>query len=295
MSIIKSFAVGNGDMFYIEHNSDNFTILDCCLNDDNKEGILKEISTLSTNKGIVRFISTHPDNDHSRGLKILDDKIKIVNFYCVKNKATKEEETDDFIRYCELRDSEKAFYIYKGCARKWMNQSDEETGGRGSSGLNILWPDIENKDYLEALKKAEDGDSPNNISPVIKYSLGDETCVLWFGDLETEFMEKVKDELILPKASIIFAPHHGRDSGKIPESLLKKMNPDIIIIGEAPSQHLNYYTNYNTITQNSAGDIVFDCQGEKVHIFTSEDYSVNFLDDESKTKSGYYYLGTLNL
>jgi len=25
MSVIKSFSVGDGDMFYINHNSDNFT------------------------------------------------------------------------------------------------------------------------------------------------------------------------------------------------------------------------------------------------------------------------------
>ena len=29
MSIVKSFSVGNGDMFYINHGSDNFTIIDC--------------------------------------------------------------------------------------------------------------------------------------------------------------------------------------------------------------------------------------------------------------------------
>ena len=27
MSIIKSFSVGDGDMFYIDHNSDNFSII----------------------------------------------------------------------------------------------------------------------------------------------------------------------------------------------------------------------------------------------------------------------------
>lgn len=44
------------------------------------------------------------------------------NFYCVKNNATKEEETSGFKKYCELRDSEKkAFHIYKDCSRKWMN------------------------------------------------------------------------------------------------------------------------------------------------------------------------------
>lgn len=30
MSIVKSYAVGAGDMFYIRHNTDNFTIIDCC-------------------------------------------------------------------------------------------------------------------------------------------------------------------------------------------------------------------------------------------------------------------------
>ena len=31
MSIVKSLSVGNGDMFYIQHNSDNFTVIDCFL------------------------------------------------------------------------------------------------------------------------------------------------------------------------------------------------------------------------------------------------------------------------
>ena len=35
MSVIKSFAVGNGDMFYIIHGSDNFTVIDCDLSDQN--------------------------------------------------------------------------------------------------------------------------------------------------------------------------------------------------------------------------------------------------------------------
>src|SRR5258708_7106836 len=107
MSRIKSFSVGNGDMFYIDHNSDNFTIIDCCLclDDDTTESILTEIPNLSNKKGITRFISTHPDDDHIRGLDLLDDKINILNFYCVKNTATKSDETNSFIKYCELRDS----------------------------------------------------------------------------------------------------------------------------------------------------------------------------------------------
>ena len=45
MSKIKSFSVGNGDMFYIKHNSDNFTTIDCCLTDDVKEEIQKDAAS----------------------------------------------------------------------------------------------------------------------------------------------------------------------------------------------------------------------------------------------------------
>jgi|SRR5437667_11155681 len=57
MSVIKSFSVGNADTFYIDHNSDNFSIIDCCLDEDTKDGILGEVSALSARKGITRFIS----------------------------------------------------------------------------------------------------------------------------------------------------------------------------------------------------------------------------------------------
>src|SRR5207245_8080154 len=143
---------GHGDMFHIEHNTDNFTIIDCCLDDGTKKAILSEIAGLKEQKGITRFISTHPDDDHIRGLELLDNKIEILNFYCVQNKVTKEDMTDSFQRYCELRDSAKnAFYIKKGCTRKWMNQDDEE---RKSSGISILWPNPDNEHFKEERRYA---------------------------------------------------------------------------------------------------------------------------------------------
>lgn len=87
MSIIKSFSVGNGDTFYIKHGNDSFTVIDCCLDESNIDDIIDEIITESKDKSIFRFISTHPDDDHIKGLKQLDDKIGIINFYCVKNDA----------------------------------------------------------------------------------------------------------------------------------------------------------------------------------------------------------------
>ena len=77
---------------------------------------------------------------------------------------------------------------------------------------------------------------------------------------------------------------------------LDEMDPKIIIIGEAPSGNLNYYQGYDTITQNSAGDIIFECTEGKVHIYVSSDtYSVDFLDNENKADTYGYYIGTLNL
>jgi beta-lactamase superfamily II metal-dependent hydrolase len=291
MSKIKSFSVGNGDMFYIKHGNDNFTIIDCCLSEDNKAEIVSNIKNAKKGKTITRFISTHPDEDHLRGLKYLDNEIDILNFYCVKNMATKNDESDDFKHYRTLRSSSKAFHVSKDCTRKWMNESCEE---RGSSGVHILWPKADSEHHVEHLGICAEGGSPNNISTIIQYNVGKATF-LWMGDLETDFLEKIKDSVVWPETTILFAPHHGRDSGKVPQSILDKLKPKIVVIGEAPSQHLNYYQNHNTLTQNTAGTITFDTVGDKVHIFNSEvEYSVDFLDDEY-TDGDDYYLGTFNL
>lgn len=283
MSIVKSFSVGDGDMFYIDHNTDNFTTIDCCYTDDeNRDRNFDEMKNRANKKGIKRFISTHPDEDHIKGLPEFCDSVGIINFYCVDNDATKSKETDNFKKYCELRDSDKVYNVYKGCSRKWMNESDKE---RKSSGINFYWPIRENEEYKSALQAVKEGNGYNNISPIFTYSIEDGAIIMWMGDMEHDFLEKIKDEINWPEIDILFAPHHGRDSGKVSSDVLKKLNPHIIVVGEAPSEHLNYYSGYNTITQNSAGDIVFDCTNGSVHVYISNDsypYDKSFLENRSK-------------
>ena len=96
-------------------------------------------------------------------------------------------------------------------------------------------------------------------------------------------------------AHVLFAPHHGRKSGRVPKDWLEKIDPTIIVVGEAPSSELTYYDGWDTITQNSAGDIVFECLSGKTHVFVSEStYSVDFLTKEQGVGSrhGGYYIGT---
>ena len=290
MSVIKSFAVGNGDMFYISHESGTFTVIDCDLSDQNAATIIDEIKTQSASRSIYRFICTHPDEDHFGGLHLLDDAWPISNFYVVKNQAIKDKDTDSFKRYCQLRDdAKKAFYISKGCVRKWLNQGDDS---RGSSGISVLWPDLDNVRFKEALAACEAGESYNNTSAVLRYSIGN-TSVMWLGDLETGFMEDIEEDIDLKKTTVVFAAHHGRDSGKIPHSWLEKLDPQIIILGEAPSRHLNYYTGYQTITQNSAGDITMECDADQIHFFVSNpNYEGPELDDRNVDGPD-SYLGSL--
>ena len=290
MSVIKSFSVGDGDMFYIRHNSPNFSIIDCCLGDTDRRRIVDELARETREEDIRRFLSTHPDDDHIRGLEYLDDRLPISNFYCVKNEATKDQDTPSFERYRLLRDGPKAFHVSKDCRRKWMNVADDE---RGSAGLSILWPDPANPDYKAELRTAKQGTSCNNMSLIATYRLVDGVRVQWMGDLETTFMETIEAEVELKPVDILFA----RKSGKVPNSWLDKLKPRIIVLGESPSRHLHYYGGYNTLKQNSAGDVLFDCVTGKVHIYTSKKYApdADVLVDEGKTWAGMHYLGTLRL
>ncbi|MBX8606059.1 hypothetical protein K5D65_02550 [Pseudomonas cichorii] len=292
MPIIKSLSVGNGDMFYIVHASDNFTMIDCNLKADNADEIIAELKQVSRTKTMNRFICTHPDEDHFRGIELLDKALPIHNFYCVDNDVQKDNLTDSFLHYKALRDGKKSFFLEKGIRRRWLNQSDDTRPG---AGIHVLWPNVSNPNFIEALRKCDAGESPNNVSCVLRYSIKGGASFMWLGDLKTEFMESIVDDIELEKTTIVFASHHGRKSGKIPDSWLKKLDPQIIVIGEAPSRDMHYYTGYDTITQNSAGHITMDCKDNHVHFYVSKDtYSHNLLTNEYESRFP-GYIGSLEV
>ena len=73
----------------------------------------------------------------------------------------------------------------------WVSGQRVTPDAACAAGILIEWPIVENADCKEALELAEGGESPNNVSAIIKNSLQDGATFIWLGDLETEFMEKI--------------------------------------------------------------------------------------------------------
>ena len=304
MAVVKSFSVGEGDMYYINHGSDNFTMIDCCLagekctlTDTERLAILKELKRINGEKGVNRFISTHPDEDHIGGLEMLDSAVSILNFYCTENNARKPFPTDSFEYYRKIRDSERCSFLWSGMRRRWLNDSNmDNEDDPGSSGISILWPQEGNKEFKDEQFKADAGDSFNNISPILLYQIENGPSFMWMGDMEKDFLVKIKDKIPWPNVDVLFAPHHGRDSGKVPQEILRQIKPQLIIIGEADSDHLNYYSGWNTLTQISAGDITFRNDGALTDVYCSfytYDPDIAILKDLGNYDTEYgNYLGT---
>ena len=277
MSIIKSYSLGSGDirgdMFYIKHNSNSFTVLDCYLTekDGRIDEIIGDIKTASKDKVIHRFISTHPDNDHIAGIEKLYNEWPWPdsNFYVVQNNIPEDTNNSSLTQYIDLKKRSPVF-IEQGLKRAFLNQNGTTKTGTfiEGAGINFLWPDIKNEKFQEAL--ASISNNTNKICPIITYKVYNSATFMWMGDLkdnmQQEYYNNNKNQI--PKVDILFAPHHGRESDKVPKELLDKLDPEIIVIGDAPSDNLYYYDSEKTITQNSAGDIRFDCIDGKVIIYT---------------------------
>lgn len=314
MSIVKSYSFPEGDirgdMYYIKHGTNNFTVIDCYLKDGNgrnarKDEIICEINKESAGR-ICRFISTHPDNDHIAGIEHLDNNWEITNFYAVENNRPADDSDDSLTRYNWLLNN-KNYAIHRGIKRAWLNDSNNDNG---SSGINFQWPDLNNEKFKQVLKLVSEGKDVNNICPIFTYSIENGATYMWMGDLETDMQQAYYDEYYadIPTVDILFQPHHGRKSGKVPNDLLEALNPKLIIIGNSPAEHIDYGDSIQTITQNTAGDIRFENENNEVHIYTK-----NKIDNKpkclkikqgrnniTKVEYGYsvvdwYYVGTLTV
>ena len=103
---------------------------------------------------------------------------------------------------------------------------------------------------------------------------------MWMGDMLSGMQEEFlsyyrKHRRIIPHVDVLFHPHHGRITAQIPKKLIEEMNPQVIVIGNAPAGDLDYLNADITITQNTAGDILFD-------IYAKDSYKDAILPQKDK-------------
>ena len=59
-----------------------------------------------------------------------------------------------------------------------LNETNDENG---CSGINFMWPDLENEKFKQALKLVSEGKEVNNICPIFTYSIENGATYMWIG------------------------------------------------------------------------------------------------------------------
>lgn len=233
---------------------------------------------------IFRFIITHPDMDHLDGIKDLYEEFRIRNTWDTNNKKEKNlngffggYNKDDWKFYKDLRDCKYqetkrlTYYDTDNCL--YWNQDN----------LKILCPSE------KLLSLAIEKDDYNISAIAILFTPpkkdGGNWKILFSSDTDHDswvhIIEHYKNDL--KNIDILFAPHHGRDSGR-DYFFLDTLKPKVTLFGNASSKHLAYNSYPKTrITNNQAGYIVIDINENDISFYVK---NIEFARDY-KAKRGW--------
>jgi len=302
MGIVHFLNVNEGDCTWIEHPSNNNTVIDIC--NGQKLDRIVESASMHGNynqknypvnpieyfkkrgmKKIFRFILTHPDMDHMDGIKQLFETFEVLNFWDTKNTKVMNDNPgwgrynkEDWEFYQEIRSSTsspKVLHLYAGNKGKYYNQTEE--GKAGGDGLYLLAPSVELGEKSDETKKY------NDCSYVILYKTEHDKKIIFSGDSEKKtwdyILENYKEEI--KNIDILIAPHHGRKTGGN-DTYLDILNPKLTLFGNAKSEHLDYSSwnnrNLKFITNNQANCIIIDTdarEGMDVYV-TNEKFAKKY-------------------
>lgn len=213
---------------------------------------------------IFRYIQSHPDLDHMRGLDALrNEGIIIRNVWDTMHAKIPEFKTDgdrrDWASYTHLRNGSwiqkndtKVLRLYRAAANPYYNQDADLTDG--GDGIHILAPTTETNE------SANKSNNHNNLSYVL-YLVANGKRIILGGDAEADVWKSIHGYYGSNlKCDILKASHHGRDSGYY-QPAVAAMKPEytIVSVGKKPSTDAsNKYRTYcqNVWSTRWKGDIV---------------------------------------
>lgn len=196
-------------------------------------------------KGLFRFILTHPDMDHMSGLYELANKVSVANFWDTEhNKTFREKDWEgspydrrDWEQYLGFRESSedpKCLKLYRGEESKccWIQDN-----------IDILSP---SQDLVKLSAETSDDSSEkyHHLSYVLMIKHAG-IKVLLGGDASVDAWESILKGVGANslKSDIFLAPHHGSENN-VNEDVFEAINPDYVIVSVAEGVEYarQYYT-----------------------------------------------------
>lgn len=196
---------------------------------------------------IFRYIQTHPDVDHMRGISsLIESGLIPTNFWDThhrKEPDLQEQDVKDWETYQALRTGnykKTTILRYQRDSRaRYFNQNEDETPG--GDHIEILSPTPEIQQW------ADENEEWNDLSYVLRITHASRTIILGGDAGETAWEGIFHHYGTQLKCDILKASHHGRDSGYY-QPAVEAMSPllTIVSVGKKPDTDAsNKYHSYS--------------------------------------------------
>jgi beta-lactamase superfamily II metal-dependent hydrolase len=199
---------------------------------------------------LFRYIQSHPDLDHMRGLQALRDAgIPVWNFWDIQHDKEPDFISDsdeaDWAAYQTLQAGKwggnTVLHLMRGAKGRFYNQNEHGTDSGDS--LHILAP------TAALLQQAAESDNYNNFSYVLWLEYQGIKVVLG-GDAEEDVWQDIFNcygsNL---KCHVLKASHHGRDSA-YHQASVKAMSPQYTIVSVGKKPDTDASNKYRQYSQN---------------------------------------------
>ncbi|MEO3432377.1 hypothetical protein [Inquilinus sp. CAU 1745] len=262
--------VGHGDCTVVEHASGNITLIDLNNGSDlDPESVAEIAETFGTQlrwdllaapvrqqlfeggydvpltnpieflhntypgRPIFRYVQTHPDLDHMRGISALNCGFRIINFWDTahtKMPDLQDWDQEDWGAYQGLRAGAggwvRVMRLNRGARAPYYNSDDNMGLG---DGLDILSP------FPELTAWANGRGDSNELSYVLRLSHAGRSVILGGDAGEMAWTQMVAAYGNALKCDVLKASHHGRGSGYHMEAV-RHMKPllTVVSVGRKP-------------------------------------------------------------